>query len=69
MTADHEPLTIRIVGRDEVAYIIDALIESAERRRQRGGRLNEAIADHIEDLAITLHGGRYPIEGIEVSQP
>ena len=64
-----DPTFIRIVGRDDVAYIIDALLEHAERRRERGGRLNESIADHIDDLAIRLHGGDYRIDGIEVRKP
>ena len=41
--------------RGDLGYIVDALIDAADRRRQKGGTLQERIADHLDDLAIRIH--------------
>lgn len=50
-----QPVTIWLDAGD-LGYIVDALLDSAERRREKGSsRLQDAIADHLDDLAIRLH--------------
>jgi hypothetical protein len=39
----------------DLAYITDALMDAADKRREKGGRLQERIADHLDDLALRLH--------------
>ena len=38
----------------DLGYMVDALIDAADRRREKGGRLHERIADHLEEIALRL---------------
>lgn len=48
----------------DLGYVIDAIIDAADKRRSKGGRLHERIADHLDDLALRLHDAKPG--GIEV---
>ena len=51
---DREPLTCWFESGD-IGYMVDALMDAADKRRKMSGRLQEAIADHLDDLAVRLH--------------
>lgn len=52
------PVTLWLDGAD-LGYIIDALMNDADRHRtrgqERGGKIQEIIADHLDDLAVRFH--------------
>ncbi len=51
------PVTVHLSA-DDLAYIVDALIDASERRRARTGRIHELIAEDMEGLALTLYDAR-----------
>jgi hypothetical protein len=59
----HDPETVPPpvvvwLGVGDLGYIIDALMDAADKRRVKGGRLHETIGDHLDDLAIRLHNAK-----------
>ena len=55
---DDEPGPVPVTcwfDKGDLGYIADALMDAADRRREKGGRLHERIADHLDDLAVRIH--------------
>jgi hypothetical protein len=51
------------LDQSEAASVVDALLSAADARRAKDGRLNEVIADFLDDLAVRIHEARGVIEG------
>ena len=54
---DHDPANVPVTcwfDKGDLGYIVDALLDAADKRREKGGRLHERIAHHLDSLAIRL---------------
>jgi len=38
----------------DLGYMVDALLDAADKHHEKGGRLHERIATHLEDIALRL---------------